>query len=145
MLSDSGRRNIEYGILHSFPYFEQELEAFVAEQLSGREPFYRKAEMTVDGARTPFSSYKLFVEAFMDFAEDDEQKEGLSLPEETSNTPSITPFARKSTPDLSNKNIRAALFDLDGVVLDTERQYDLIWGRIGRQYFPFFSCLIHES
>lgn len=115
---------------------DEELEAFVAEQLSGREPFYRKAEMTVDGARTPFSSYKLFVEAFMDFAEDDEQKEGLSLPEETSNTPSITPFAQKSTPDLSNKNIRAALFDLDGVVLDTERQYDIIWGRIGRQYFP---------
>lgn len=30
----------------------------------------------------------------------------------------------------------AALFDLDGVVLDTERQYDIIWGRIGKKYHP---------
>lgn len=31
---------------------------------------------------------------------------------------------------------KAALFDLDGVVLDTERQYDIIWGRIGKKYHP---------
>ncbi|MGN0029919.1 MAG: shikimate kinase [Marinilabiliaceae bacterium] len=31
---------------------------------------------------------------------------------------------------------RAALFDLDGVVLDTESQYDIIWGRIGKIYHP---------
>ncbi len=30
----------------------------------------------------------------------------------------------------------AALFDLDGVVLDTERQYNIIWGRIGKKYHP---------
>ena len=32
--------------------------------------------------------------------------------------------------------IQAALFDLDGVVLDTERQYNKIWGRIGRTFHP---------
>lgn len=31
---------------------------------------------------------------------------------------------------------RAALFDLDGVILDTETQYSIVWGRIGRQYHP---------
>lgn len=31
---------------------------------------------------------------------------------------------------------KAALFDLDGVVLDTESQYDIIWGRIGKIYHP---------
>ena len=31
---------------------------------------------------------------------------------------------------------RAALFDLDGVILDTESQYDIIWGRIGKKYHP---------
>ena len=30
--------------------------------------------------------------------------------------------------------IKAALFDLDGVVFDTEPQYTLFWGEIGRQY-----------
>ena len=29
--------------------------------------------------------------------------------------------------------IKAALFDLDGVVFDTEPQYTLFWGEIGRQ------------
>ena len=32
--------------------------------------------------------------------------------------------------------IKAALFDLDGVVIDTESQYSLFWGSIGRQYRP---------
>ncbi len=31
---------------------------------------------------------------------------------------------------------RAALFDLDGVVLDTETQYSIIWGRIGEMFHP---------
>lgn len=32
--------------------------------------------------------------------------------------------------------IKAALFDLDGVVLDTESQYTLFWGMIGKEYHP---------
>ena len=32
--------------------------------------------------------------------------------------------------------IRAALFDLDGVIIDTENQYSIFWGGIGRQYRP---------
>lgn len=31
---------------------------------------------------------------------------------------------------------KAALFDLDGVVVDTERQYSKFWGRVGKRYFP---------
>lgn len=31
---------------------------------------------------------------------------------------------------------KAALFDCDGVVLDTEWQYSAFWGRMGRKYFP---------
>ena len=32
--------------------------------------------------------------------------------------------------------IKAALFDLDGVVFDTESQYSIFWGMIGREYHP---------
>lgn len=32
--------------------------------------------------------------------------------------------------------IKAALFDLDGVVLDTESQYTVFWGMIGEEYHP---------
>ncbi len=32
--------------------------------------------------------------------------------------------------------IKAALFDLDGVVFDTESQYTIFWGMIGREYHP---------
>lgn len=32
--------------------------------------------------------------------------------------------------------IKAALFDLDGVVFDTETQYSKFWGMIGREYHP---------
>lgn len=32
--------------------------------------------------------------------------------------------------------IKAALFDLDGVVFDTESQYTVFWGMIGREYHP---------
>lgn len=41
--------------------------------------------------------------------------------------------------------IKAALFDLDGVVFDTERQYSIFWGMIGEEYhpeIPHFSSLI---
>ena len=31
---------------------------------------------------------------------------------------------------------KAALFDLDGVVFDTESQYTNFWGSVGKQYFP---------
>lgn len=34
------------------------------------------------------------------------------------------------------KNFQAALFDLDGVVLDTESQYTEFWGQMGREYRP---------
>lgn len=30
----------------------------------------------------------------------------------------------------------AALFDFDGVVMDTETQYSLFWNQIGKEYFP---------
>ena len=33
----------------------------------------------------------------------------------------------------SNKPL-ASLFDLDGVVLDTEGQYSVFWGGVGRKY-----------
>ena len=32
--------------------------------------------------------------------------------------------------------LRAALFDLDGVVLDTESQYTVFWEKQGLLYFP---------
>lgn len=32
--------------------------------------------------------------------------------------------------------IKAALFDLDGVVFETESQYSIFWGMIGREYHP---------
>ena len=35
-----------------------------------------------------------------------------------------------------NKDFRAALFDLDGVILDTEGQYTRFWGAMGRRYVP---------
>ena len=30
----------------------------------------------------------------------------------------------------------AALFDFDGVVMDTESQYSLFWNKVGKQYHP---------
>lgn len=32
--------------------------------------------------------------------------------------------------------IKAALFDLDGVIIDTENQYSEFWGAIGREFLP---------
>ena len=37
---------------------------------------------------------------------------------------------------MKKENIKAALFDLDGVVFDTEPQYTLFWGGIMHRYFP---------
>ena len=37
---------------------------------------------------------------------------------------------------MTNSNIRAALFDLDGVVFDTESQYSVFWGEQCRLYHP---------
>ena len=34
------------------------------------------------------------------------------------------------------KQLKAALFDLDGTLFDTEGQYSVIWGEIGRKYRP---------
>ena len=39
---------------------------------------------------------------------------------------------------------KAALFDLDGVVFDTEPQYTVFWGGICRQYHPEHPELEHE-
>lgn len=42
------------------------------------------------------------------------------------------------------KSFKAALFDLDGVVFDTEPQYSVFWGSICRQYHPEHPRLEHE-
>ena len=37
----------------------------------------------------------------------------------------------------NNKNtLKCALFDLDGVVFDTESQYSVFWGGVFRKYYP---------
>ncbi len=38
--------------------------------------------------------------------------------------------------DNTDKEAIAALFDLDGVIVDTEAQYSKFWSEIGRQYIP---------
>lgn len=40
--------------------------------------------------------------------------------------------------------LKAALFDLDGVVFDTEPQYTVFWGMICREYHPEHPGLEHE-
>lgn len=37
---------------------------------------------------------------------------------------------------MDNKKFKAALFDLDGVVFDTEPQYTVFWGKQFRRYYP---------
>lgn len=37
---------------------------------------------------------------------------------------------------MDNTKCITALFDFDGVVMDTETQYSLFWNKIGKQYFP---------
>ena len=42
------------------------------------------------------------------------------------------------------KELKSVLFDLDGVVFDTEPQYTVFWGGICRQYHPEHPGLEHE-
>jgi HAD superfamily hydrolase (TIGR01509 family) len=42
------------------------------------------------------------------------------------------------------KNMKAALFDLDGVVFDTEPQYTVFWGAQCREFHPEHPGLEHE-
>lgn len=45
---------------------------------------------------------------------------------------------------MQQRTLKAALFDLDGVVFDTEPQYSIFWGGICRQYHPEHPGLEHE-
>lgn len=45
---------------------------------------------------------------------------------------------------MSNNRLKAALFDLDGVVFDTEPQYTVFWGEQCRKYHPEHPGLEHE-
>ena len=45
---------------------------------------------------------------------------------------------------MRQSKFKAALFDLDGVVFDTEPQYSVFWGGICRQYHPEHPGLEHE-
>lgn len=40
--------------------------------------------------------------------------------------------------------IKAALFDLDGVVFETESQYTVFWGTIGKEYHPELPDFAHR-
>ena len=42
------------------------------------------------------------------------------------------------------KQIKAALFDLDGVIFDTEPQYTIFWGAQCREFHPEHPGLEHE-
>lgn len=45
-------------------------------------------------------------------------------------------FARKYRPASELPDVGVYLFDLDGVVIDTEGQYQRFWGSIGREFLP---------
>lgn len=45
---------------------------------------------------------------------------------------------------MQERKLKAALFDLDGVVFNTEPQYTIFWGMICRQYHPEHPGLEHE-
>ena len=45
---------------------------------------------------------------------------------------------------MEKKNIKAALFDLDGVVFNTEPQYTVFWGSQCREFHPEHPGLEHE-
>lgn len=40
--------------------------------------------------------------------------------------------------------IKAALFDLDGVVFDTEKQYTIFWSMIGKEFYPDMPDFAHR-
>ena len=43
---------------------------------------------------------------------------------------------KKIMPQVNISDFSAALFDLDGVIVDTEGQYSLFWKQIGEEYMP---------
>lgn len=45
---------------------------------------------------------------------------------------------------MQKNRLKAALFDLDGVVFDTESQYSVFWGEQCRKYHPEHPGLEHE-
>ena len=45
---------------------------------------------------------------------------------------------------MEKKEMKAALFDLDGVVFDTEPQYTIFWGAQCREFHPEHPGLEHE-
>lgn len=45
---------------------------------------------------------------------------------------------------MEQRKLKAALFDLDGVVFDTEPQYSIFWGQICREYHPEHPGLENE-
>lgn len=46
--------------------------------------------------------------------------------------------------ELKNPSFKAGLFDLDGVIVDTESQYTIFWGGIGREYHPEIPDFAHR-
>ena len=56
----------------------------------------------------------------------------------------FTNFAADFLKVMEKKNIKAALFDLDGVVFDTEPQYTVFWGSQCREFHPEHPGLEHE-
>lgn len=53
-------------------------------------------------------------------------------------------FAPKKTETMGNNTFKAALFDLDGVVFDTEPQYSIFWGAQCREFHPEHPGLEYE-
>ena len=43
---------------------------------------------------------------------------------------------KKIMPQVNISDFSAVLFDLDGVIVDTEGQYSLFWKQIGEEYMP---------
>ena len=53
-------------------------------------------------------------------------------------------FAAELKESMENRELRVALFDLDGVVFDTEPQYTVFWGAQCREFHPEHPGLEHE-
>ncbi|MCR5819708.1 MAG: HAD family phosphatase [Bacteroidaceae bacterium] len=45
---------------------------------------------------------------------------------------------------MTQKLWKAALFDLDGVVLNTERQYSQFWGSVGKEFLPHLPSFAND-
>ena len=59
----------------------------------------------------------------------------------------MTDFECENILDVRLKPLKVALFDLDGTLFDTEGQYTVFWGGIGRKYrpdVPIISCTTDE-